>query len=112
MRLVANDDLVGPPSLYLSMSISLCTIWCLSRPLLPSIFALVNDFGKYSFGPSKFTSWRPRFNLIAIGCLGGGKDSDVAGLELLAGAVVNDKKQSDLSMWEYLAFVGNRYGVA
>ena len=29
-----------------------------------------------------------------------------------AGAAVNDRKHSDLSMWEYRAFVGNRYGDA
>jgi hypothetical protein len=44
MRLVANGILVGLPSL-----------------LLPSIFAPVDDFEKYLFGPLKLTTWRPRF---------------------------------------------------
>ena len=33
-------------------------------------------------------------------------------IDSVRGAAVNDRKQSDLSMWEYLANIGNRYEVA
>ena len=33
-------------------------------------------------------------------------------LGCVRGTAVNDRKHDDLSMWEYLAFIGNRYYVA